>query len=140
MSRYGVRLLMKDGDFVKDTNGRFMTTKDYERKNQSLAKFPGYFNVLFALSDRLLTPKGSLVFHPDYGSNLHLYVGRSNSPENREMIKNEIKDSLLEDPMVKEVSFVGVEQRDNRLLINVNVVLVGQDEVIPFVFPEIFVS
>ena len=63
---YGNDLLLKNGDFLFGANGDLFTIDDYEKKNQDSAKFKGYFNILFSLTDRLLTIKGDNVFHSSY--------------------------------------------------------------------------
>ena len=70
-----------------------------------IAVAKGIDNLKQATVNRLLTPKGSLLLHPDYGSELHLLFGKSTRAVG-EMIKNEITSVILEDNRISRVDTV----------------------------------
>lgn len=68
-----------------------------------LATVYGVNNVKQVLMARLLTPRGSLILHPTYGSDLHkLFL--QGTPATVEMINNAISQSLQDDTRVSGVS------------------------------------
>lgn len=75
--------------FSGDNKGDILTIKGIENMKQQLIT-------------KLLTPKGSLMLHPDYGSNLHELFGK-NIPETGLLIEIEVHKTLLTDTRVKEV-------------------------------------
>lgn len=74
-----------------------------------LALVQGVENLKQAIIARLLTPKGSLLLHPDYGTNLHMMVGERGTINQMVRITDEItstifKDGRVEDVIVEETS------------------------------------
>jgi len=143
MNRYGNDIILKDGDFVTTNNGDLFTCSDYEKTvttEESQPKFEGYYNVLFSLTDRLLTLKGDNIFHEQYGSDLYNLLSRPNSNDLSQSLRNSISECLLKDDRVKEISSIVVEQKDNKVFISADIVLIGSDEISRFVFPSFIVS
>ena len=58
-----------------------------------------------ALNARLLTPKGALLLHPNYGSNLHKLFNRATRNQIR-LIENEIMRTLKTDARVQDVQVI----------------------------------
>jgi phage baseplate assembly protein W len=71
----------------------------------SLDTNKGIENLKQAMLTRLLTPVGSYIGHPNYGSYLHRYVGRRNTPETAALINLEIERTLKKDGRVQRVRF-----------------------------------
>jgi phage baseplate assembly protein W len=76
-----------------DNRGRLKTVRGIENLKQSL-----YI--------RLITPKGSYVGHPEYGSNIHMYLGMKNTPENASLIDLEIERTFRTDSRVTRVDLL----------------------------------
>lgn len=65
----------------------------------------GIGNIKQQLQTRLLTPRGSLMLHPDYGSDLHELFGK-NIPEQAVLIEMEVCRTLLSDGRVQSANNV----------------------------------
>lgn len=71
-----------------------------------LATIRGIENLKQSLYIRLITPKGSYVGHPNYGSNLHKYLGMKNTEENAALIDLEIERTIRTDSRVTKCEMV----------------------------------
>jgi phage baseplate assembly protein W len=71
-----------------------------------IATVRGIENLKQSLFIRLITPKGSYVGHPLYGSNLHMYLGMKNTEENAALIDLEIERTLRTDSRVTSVELI----------------------------------
>lgn len=76
-----------------------------EDNKGDLSTVVGVDNIKQQLQTRLLTPKGSLILHPDYGSNIHELFDK-NIPETAVLIELEIIRTLLSDSRVKNVNTI----------------------------------
>ena len=72
-------------------------------RSHDLDTVTGVDNIKQQLQMRLLTRKGSLMLHPEYGSNLHTLFER-NVPEQALKIENDIHKTLLSDSRVETVT------------------------------------
>lgn len=63
----------------------------------------GVDNLKQALLARLLTPKGSLLLHPNYGSNIHNLIGKRGTADNLAILEDEIVATLKKDGRVESV-------------------------------------
>lgn len=72
-----------------------------------LALAKGKDNIVQTLKLRLLTPKGSLILHPNYGSNLQSLVGEKNTQETAEEINSTIEEELQADPRIRSANLDG---------------------------------
>ena len=70
-----------------------------------IATVGGLENLRQALFIRIMTPKGSYVGHPNFGSEVHLYLGRKNTEENASLLDLEIERTLRTDSRVSNVVF-----------------------------------
>jgi phage baseplate assembly protein W len=66
----------------------------------------GIENLKQSLFIRLITPKGSYVGHPTYGSNIQMYLGMKNTEENAALIDLEIERTLRTDGRVTSVEML----------------------------------
>lgn len=82
-------LLLMDGDLVEDPHG-------------DTASVRGVNNIALSLKLRLETERGELTHHPNYGSNLHTLVGKT-EPFIRKLIEIDVIDTILQDHNLKEV-------------------------------------
>ena len=73
--------------------------------NGDLDTVKGIDNMKQQLQARLLTPKGSLMLHPNYGSDLHNLFGL-NIPEQATLIEMEVLRTLTSDNRVKSANLV----------------------------------
>lgn len=72
----------------------------------------GVDNIKQQLQTRLLTPKGSLLMHPDYGSNLH-NLFTSNTIETATLIEMEVIRTLTTDTRVESANIVNWTVKGN---------------------------
>lgn len=68
----------------------------------------GLANLRQQLTTKLGTQKGSLLLHPNFGSNLLKFIGQRVTPELLTKIKLEVQECLLEDFRVEEVTDIKV--------------------------------
>lgn len=92
----------------------------------------GITNVKQQLQTRLLTPRGALMLHPDYGSDLHNLFG-SNIPEQAVLIELEVSRTLLSDSRVQAVSVTNWKIEENIYTGSFNVELRSVEESIKLV-------
>lgn len=91
-----------DGDIVFDVYG-------------SVSNVSGIQNLAQAVRDRQLTPKMSLVYHPEYGHTHDQIVLKGASDYIAKMVALSIKETLSMDDRIASVSVVSVEKVNNRL-------------------------
>lgn len=65
----------------------------------------GTDNIKQASIARLMTPKGSLMLHPEYGSNLHLLFGKA-TREQMKLIQNEVIRTVKTDTRVNACNLI----------------------------------
>lgn len=80
-----------------------ITELDADPSTHDLSLRKGVSNMAQALTARLLTARGSLLLHPDYGSELHNLFGKA-LPEQALLIETEITRCLMSDSRVKLVT------------------------------------
>lgn len=84
-------------------------------------------NVKQALYHRLVTPKGALKLHLNYG--LPQLIGKKNTLENLIMLKYNVFEQVTSDNRVKVVSNISANSSNDILSSDVSAVLVNDDEV-----------
>jgi len=72
-----------------------------------IATIRGVENLKQSLFIRLITPLGSYIGYPRYGSKVHEYLGRKNTEENAALLDIEIERTLRTDGRVRTVEKVG---------------------------------
>ena len=78
----------------------------------------GLQNLKQAIIHRLLTVRGELEYHPEYGSNITRIIGNKNTFEWREKCKLEIQSTVLSDPRVEKVDGITVYHKGNSVFIS----------------------
>lgn len=64
------------------------------------------------LLHRLLTPKGSIPWHPNYGSEISSLIGNKMTPENVELIQVSVQECIYEDDRIEDISDISVYAYD----------------------------
>lgn len=90
----------------------------------------GIDNLKQALLVRLLTAKGSYIGHPEFGSEIHMYLGNKNNSETADLLDLEIERTLRTDGRVRHV-----ELREHRISRNT---YTGAFRVTPITIEEAF--
>lgn len=137
--KYGNDILLKDGDFIFNSRGDFMTTDDYEA-NLDFVPFRGHSNIIFSTFNRLSTVLGEIPFHPDYGSNLPLLVSKNNSNDLKSKVSSEMYSVLEQDPRIKDIINIEVEQNGRVFNIKAELLLTGKSDSSVFIFPNFFLN
>lgn len=78
----------------------------------------GLNNLRQQLTTRLGTPKGALLLHPEFGTNLLDYIGRRTTVELLTKIQLEIRECLLSDFRVKDVGDINVAFHDHAIFVD----------------------
>lgn len=87
----------------------------------------GIPNVKQALYHRLITPKGGLRLHSEYG--LPQLLGKKNTLENLTLLKYNLFDQITSDNRVKSISNISATSDNDEMSSEVSVILVNNDEV-----------
>jgi len=98
-----------------------------------LATVRGVENLIQALYIRLITPLGSYVGHPKFGSNIHKYLGKKNTEENATLLNLEIERTLRTDGRVTRVELVNYVIKGNTYAAHFKVTSVTIEEAFDFV-------
>lgn len=138
MSKYGNDILLFDGDFTVSSRGDIFTVNDYEKSTS--APFEGYYNVIFAVFNRLGTVRGELILHEDYGSDLPTLVSTPNTPILLRTIEDTFNEIINEDPRVESVDLVQATQSGNMVSVIAHLKLNGKAENTVFIFPNFYIE
>ncbi len=103
--------------------------------NGDLDTVKGIDNMKQQLQARLLTPKGSLMLHPNYGSDLHNLFGL-NIPEQATLIEMEVLRTLTADNRVKSANLVDWKIQGNVYSGQFSVEIKSVEESINFVLGQ----
>ena len=95
----------------------------------------GVENMKQQLINKLMTPKGSLLLHPEYGSNIH-ELFQKNIPETGLLIELEITRTLLTDSRVKSVQTISWRIEENKFYGEFDVELTSIEESVKLVLEE----
>lgn len=137
-NKYGNDLLLFDGDITISPRGDLSTSNDYEKNSGS--PFPGYYNIIFSIFNRLSTVRGELFTHPDYGSKIPLIVSTPNNPDAVNLIREAFVELLEDDSRIEQVNNIDIQQIENKISVSVNVFLTGRSESATFVFPNFYIE
>lgn len=91
----------------------------------------GVENLKQTLLHRLMTRKGELVYHPEYGSNLDLYLGQPLDLSTVSLIRLEAMQTLLSDPRIRALINVTVEAQADHVVIDATCQVIGADDIVP---------
>lgn len=83
-----------------------------------LAIYSGINNLVQQLQHRLVTPYGELPYHKDYGSELPDALGETASPYFILLTKALVRESLLRDPRISDVTNISVQVDEDVVLID----------------------
>lgn len=100
---FGRDLNITDNEESFNEHGTSDEILGFSGRSGDLDTVTGVSNVKQQLQTRLLTPVGSLMLHPDYGSNLHNLFGY-NIPEQAVLIDLEVCRTLLKDSRVQSAN------------------------------------
>lgn len=103
--------------------------------NGDLDTVKGIDNIKQQLQARLLTPRGSLMLHPNYGSDLHNLFGL-NIPEQATLIEMEVLRTLTSDNRVKSANLVDWKIQGNVYSGQFSVEIKSVEESINFVLGQ----
>ena len=103
--------------------------------NGDLDTVKGIDNMKQQLQARLLTPRGSLMLHPNYGSDLHNLFGL-NIPEQATLIEMEVLRTLTSDNRVKSANLVDWKIQGNVYSGQFSVEIKSVEESINFVLGQ----
>lgn len=103
--------------------------------NGDLDTVKGIDNMKQQLQARLLTPKGSLMLHPNYGSDLHNLFGL-NIPEQATLIEMEVLRTLTADNRVKSANLIDWKIQGNVYSGQFSVEIKSVEESINFVLGQ----
>jgi hypothetical protein len=105
--------------------------------NGAVKTVGGVANLLQSLYIRVITPKGSYLGHPTYGSDVDLYIGKKNTEENATLLDLEIERTLRTDSRVTNVEFQGHDLVDNSYTAYFDIYTLNLDQAFQFVVSSI---
>jgi phage baseplate assembly protein W len=115
---YGQDLLLTTDKFSL-TNG---TNGDLIESNGDFSIIDGVQTLKQDLFHRLLTPLGTLPYHPDFGSNIPMLIGEVRTDEWRVKIGIEVSRTFRSDARVIDVTNMVVEPIDNGVTIECDII------------------
>lgn len=91
----------------------------------------GLDNLMQALTHRLLTRKGELDYHPEYGSNWERHIGQPLDAMRVQLIRLDVMETMLADPRIKALARLDMTDQTDHLNIEAEVYVIGLDDVVP---------
>lgn len=88
----------------------------------------GLRNLQQALLLRLMTPQGSLLHHPDYGSQIHDLIGKPETPNLLQKIKIELERTIRSDERVEDVVISDVTSEGGVVRATIQIKPIGLDK------------
>jgi phage baseplate assembly protein W len=110
-----------DGDLAVE-NGRVKLLSDHDSLRQ-------------ALGHRVISSKGDLLMHPEYGAGLPDEIGVPMSPDANQELCNKLKHILLSEPRVAEVLSVTSVASSSVLTLTASVKTITGDIISNLIFP-----
>ncbi|MBM3291596.1 GPW/gp25 family protein [Candidatus Bathyarchaeota archaeon] len=100
----------------------------------------GDFNLGQSLINKLRTSRGELgnLGHRIYGSRLHELIGEPNNERTKELIRSYVREALLQDPRIREITYLSLETyKDNlnRIDIKATITPITGTSLLNIVFP-----
>lgn len=99
----------------------------------SIATVRGVENLKQSLLVRIITPLGSYVGHPKYGSRVHEYLGNKNTEENAILLNIEIERTIRTDGRVTKVELQDYKISGDTYSVSFKVWAVGLDVAFEFI-------
>lgn len=90
----------------------------------------GLQNLKQSILLRLMTPKGTLLHHPHYGTELHKLIGKKSTARMAQRIKLEIERTIRTDNRVEDVVVSSVVLDGNTAKVNVQITPIGIPQVL----------
>ena len=115
------------GADIQLLDGDILPSAEYTVASADIKTVQGVDNIKQALVHKLITYKGSLRGHPEYGSILPYLIGSFSGSYLSAMAKVETTRTLLTDPRVTEVESVNILQRSNYIEIDFTVKVIGNE-------------
>jgi phage baseplate assembly protein W len=113
------------GSDLKITNTDDVIFFDYKgelsAENGDLQNVEGVSNLMQSLVNRLMTPRGSLALHPDYGCDLKKILGKRATYAEITKAKLEVERTIKSDFRVKGVSSLRLDCYDRQVTINASI-------------------
>lgn len=95
---------------------------DISSDSDDLTLVSGKDNLAQAVALRLLTPVGTLPFHPEYGSRLHQMIGKGQSEVNEQVAKMLVGEALMKEKRIAAVDSIDVTYSGTSLIINIDII------------------
>lgn len=118
---YDVSMGMDLGMDIDAKNGYDESISTLTDDNQDLKTVSGVDNLRQSIALRLLTRRGTLLNHPEYGTNLMDYIGDNITTETLQLIKVEVKRTISTDERVSSVDISESYLNGNKTLIVVKI-------------------
>lgn len=96
-------------------------TMDISMSDSGLSTIEGKDNLGQALGLRLMTPLGSLPFHPTFGSRLNRLIGKGQSRGVETIGRLMVAETVIREPRILATEEIRVSLTDNGLRIHVSV-------------------
>ena len=119
--------LMGDTSAI-ETRGSTDELVSLSSDGKKIAKVVGYDNLVQALLMRLNTPLGSLILHPDYGSNFYSLLGENNTTSNVNKIMVGVEQTIRKDSRVSNVTVEAVRVDPTQISIKATITPVGLEK------------
>lgn len=119
--------LLLGADLLMDENGDLSPSAgsgDYSLQ-------VGIANLIQSLQHRLLTRKGELPYHPEYGSNIERHVGQPLDSIRLSSIRHDVRQTLLDDPRITSIKNMVVSVVFDHVHILVTAMIIGQNDDVP---------
>lgn len=111
--------MVPDQVFLKDVQ---LQNGELQFENGDFAVVSGRDNLRQALSNRIATNHGELIFHGGYGANLGRLIGALNGPVRNLVAQKYVLDALNEESRIQTVNNVTATTQGDRLAIEAEVV------------------
>lgn len=90
-----------------------------------------YDNLSQAIINRLKTKQGELTLHPDYGSQLHLLLGKAGNSLILSEAKQYVREALLQEPRIKTINSIKTSFKNNSnrqiIVIEISITPIGPE-------------
>lgn len=95
-----------------------------------LCTVKGIKNLHQAILMRLMTPQGSLLHHPDYGSQIHMLLGSKGIPNQIQKAKIELERTIRSDKRVEDVTIQDFAFDGQTLFATIQIKPIGIDQIV----------
>lgn len=132
---YGCDLDLYNYEFSGNERVKNLESKgELSNNNGDLKLSEGIENLRQRLLIRLSVAKGSMILHPEFGSDIDKYVGLKGTQQNIIKLQLAVQESILSDNLVEKVKDLTVEVKGGVLTINCEIIPTPPHS--PFKFTE----